>query len=63
MESIYDMTFYLQEEGGCYRRTKETHVQHAYTLAEVREAVKQTGMVSAAAMDAKTEGTPTSEDE
>ena len=62
-ENIYDMTFYLREEGDCYRRAEETHVQRAYTLAEVREAAERAGMVFVAAMDAETEGTLTDESE
>ena len=62
-ENVYDMTFYLREDGDCYRRAEETHVQRAYTLAEVRETAERAGLVFIAAMDAETDGTLTDESE
>ena len=55
-ENIYDMTFYLRETEALFRRSEETHIQHAYTLEEVRHEAEAAGLVFLEAMDAETEG-------
>lgn len=62
-ENVYDMTFYLREAGDCYRRAEETHVQRAYTLAEVRQTAERAGMIFVTAMDVETEDALTEDSE
>lgn len=57
----YDLTLFIREEGECYRRYEETHYQRAFTLDEVREAVRESGLELEAVCDAFT-GHPVRED-
>ena len=50
----YDLTLFVREEEGIYRKFEETHYQRAYKLEQVRRAVKEAGMEFVAAYDAGT---------
>ncbi len=50
----YELTLFIQEEDGLYRRYDENHYQRAYTLDEVRCAVEESGMELVAVYDAFT---------
>ena len=50
----YDLTLFVREEEGIYRKFEETHYQRAYELEQVRRAVKEAGMEFVAAYDAGT---------
>jgi len=54
----YDLTLFIQEEGSLYRRYDETHYQRAYTLEEVKAAIRESGMEFVTAYDAFTEEPP-----
>lgn len=50
----YDLTLFIRENQGLYRRFQETHYQRAYTLTEIRRAAETAGLVWEAAYDAFT---------
>ena len=50
----YDLTLFVREKEGLYRKFEETHYQRAYELEQVRRAVKEAGMEFVAAYDAGT---------
>ena len=50
----YDLTLFVREEEGIYRKFEETHYQRAYELEQVRRAIKEAGLEFVAAYDAGT---------
>mgnify|MGYP002512002138 CR=1 FL=1 len=54
----YELTLFIQETGGLYRRFEETHYQKAYTQQEITQAVKEAGMELVAVYDAFTREDP-----
>ena len=54
----YDLTLFIREEDGRYRRFEETHYQRAYELETVRQAVEEAGMELVAMYDAFTREPP-----
>ncbi len=50
----YDLTLFIRQEGGLYRKYEETHFQYAYDLEEVEQAVREAGMELVAIYDAFT---------
>ena len=50
----YDLTLFVREKEGLYRKFEETHYQRAYELEQVRRAVKEAGIEFVAAYDAGT---------
>lgn len=50
----YDLSLFIKEDGGLYRKYRETHIQRAYSLEEVICALGEAGMEFAAAYDAFT---------
>lgn len=50
----YDLTFFIREEEGLYRRFEETHYQRAYELETVKHLLEQAGLEFVAAYDAFT---------
>ena len=50
----YDLSLFIKEEKDLYRKYTETHYQRAYTLDEVKEALKEAGMEFVDAYDAFT---------
>ena len=59
----YDLTLFIREENGLYRKYTETHYQKAYELTTVRRALKEAGMELAAAYDAFTKEPPKKDSE
>ncbi|MBR1472006.1 MAG: class I SAM-dependent methyltransferase [Lachnospiraceae bacterium] len=59
----YDLTVYVQEEDGRYRRFDETHLQRGYETKQIRALAEQAGMVYLESRDADTDGTETEETE
>ncbi len=59
----YDLTLFVREEDGRYRKYEETHYQRAYGLDTVKQAVAEAGMELAAAYDAFTHDAPSAESE
>ncbi|MEG0806281.1 MAG: methyltransferase domain-containing protein [Lachnospiraceae bacterium] len=41
----YDLTLFVQEEGALFRRLEETHLQRAYSLDEITQAVTDSGLI------------------
>ena len=50
----YDLALFIREEGDLYRKYWETHYQRAYTLEEVKAALKEAGLIFETAYDAFT---------
>lgn len=50
----YDLTLFIREEQGLYRKYEETHYQRAYELETVRQLLMEAGMEFVAAYDAFT---------
>nr|WP_314459995.1 class I SAM-dependent methyltransferase [uncultured Clostridium sp.] len=50
----YDLSLFIREEGDLYRKYTETHYQRAYTIDEIREALKEAGLEFLEAYDAFT---------
>ncbi|MCI9359637.1 MAG: class I SAM-dependent methyltransferase [Hungatella sp.] len=59
----YDLTLFIEVEGGLYQRFEETHYQKAYTLEEIRQAVAEAGMKLEAVYDAFTREEPKEDSE
>lgn len=55
----YDLTLFIREEDGRFSRFEETHYQRAYTLKEVKDALKEAGMTFVEAFDGYTDAPPT----
>lgn len=51
----YDLTVFVKE-GELYRKFKETHYQKGYTLDEIKNALKEAGLVFLKAFDGETHG-------
>ena len=51
----YDLTLFIRE-GEKYRKSEEIHLQRAYTLTEVKKAIRDAGMVFVDAFDEKNGG-------
>ena len=50
----YDLTLFIREESGLYRKFEETHYQKAYEMETVIQLVKESGLEFVAAYDAFT---------
>ena len=50
----YDLTLFIQEEDGLYRKYEETHYQKVYELDTVKRLLEEAGMEFVAAYDAFT---------
>ena len=54
----YDLTFFLKEAGGLYRKYEETHFQRAYSLDEIRELLEKAGLCFLEAWNDYTDNPP-----
>lgn len=54
----YDLSLFIKEEDGRYRRYDEIHYQRAYTLEEVKQSLTEAGMEFVTAYEAFTEDPP-----
>lgn len=61
--NIYDLSIFVKEESGLYRKYQETHYQRAYSMEEIKDALKAGGMEFVAAYDAFTRNAPKDESE
>lgn len=61
--NIYDLSIFVKEEEDLYRKYHETHYQRAYSLDEVKAAIKESGMEFLAAYDAFTRNAPKADSE
>lgn len=52
----YDLTVFVQEEDGLFRKFTETHYQRGYTLLQMKSLLKKAGMTFVRALDADTRG-------
>lgn len=50
----YDLTLFVKEEQGLYRKFTETHYQRGYTLQQMRSLIERAGMEWVLAMDSDT---------
>jgi len=58
MLNEYDLTLFIREESGLFRRYRETHCQRAYTAGEVCSALERSGLKTQAVYDAFTRDEP-----
>jgi hypothetical protein len=61
--NIYDLSIFVRESEDLYRKYHETHYQRAYSLEEVKEAIREAGMEFVTAYDAFTKEPPKSDSE
>lgn len=54
----YDLSIFIRESDGRYRKYEETHYQRAYKLSEIQKAIEQAGMEYITAYDAFTKEPP-----
>lgn len=59
----YDLTLFVQEEEGLYRKFTETHYQRGYTLEQMQRIAAQAGLDWVCAMDSDTGGEVTPQTE
>ncbi|MEY8336834.1 class I SAM-dependent methyltransferase [Lachnospiraceae bacterium 62-35] len=59
----YDLTLFIHEEGDLYRKYQEAHYQKAYSLEEIKRALREAGMEFVSAYDAFTIEPPRTESE
>ena len=59
----YDLTLFIRQEEGLYRKYRETHFQRAYSLDEVKRAIEEAGMEFVAVYDAFTRNSPKKDSE
>ena len=59
----YDLTVFVQEEDGLFRKFTETHYQRGYTLLQMESLLKKAGMTFVRALDADTRGEVRTESE
>ncbi len=59
----YDLTIFVREEIGLFRRFTETHFQRGYTVEQMTALVEQAGMLVVEIMDADTRQPVTAESE
>ena len=50
----YDLTLFIREESGLYRKYEETHYQRGYELPVIKKLLKEAGLTFVAAYDAYT---------
>ena len=51
----YELTLFIREEGDLYRKYKEQHFQRAYTLEEMKELLKRSGLTFLSAREGYTD--------
>ena len=54
----YDLTLFIEEEEGLYRKYEEVHYQRAYDLNRIEELIREAGMEPVAVYNAFTEEEP-----
>ncbi len=59
----YELTIFVREKDGLYRKFEEVHYQRAYSLEEIRSALSEAGLRFAAAYEAFTEKEPGADSE
>lgn len=59
----YDLTVFVKEQNGLYRKFEENHYQRGYTLAEMIRMIERAGLCLMKAIDADTHEEPTLESE
>lgn len=52
----YDLTLFIREDSGLYRRYEETHLQRAYEIETVRELLERAGLAFVCVCDEETGG-------
>ena len=54
-DNYYELTLFIREEGDLYRKYKEQHFQRAYTLEEMKELLKRSGLTFLSAREGYTD--------
>ena len=58
-DNYYDLTIYEANEDGTFDRYEEEHLQHAFTIDEVVEAIEKSGLQFLEVLDVSTMSAPT----
>ena len=58
-DNYYDLTIYEANEEGTFDRYEEEHLQHAFTIDEVVEAIEKSGLQFLEVLDVSTMSAPT----
>lgn len=61
--NAYNLTLFIREHEDLYRKYQENHLQRAYTLQEIKEAIAEAGMEFIAVYDAFTKNAPAEDSE
>ena len=61
--NIYDLAIFVKEEEDLYRKYTETHYQRAYSLEEIQDTIRRSGMELLAVYDAFTKEPPREDSE
>ena len=59
----YQLSLFIKEESGLYRKYEETHYQRAYSLYEIERLIKRSGLEYVTALDAFTREAPKADSE
>lgn len=59
----YDLTLFVRDEDGRYRKFEETHFQRAYEVEDVKRAIQEAGMELVGMYDNWTRSEPGKESE
>lgn len=59
----YDLTLFVKEEQGLFRKYEETHYQRAYPLERIKACIHEAGMEFVCAYDAFTKDMPREDSE
>ena len=59
----YDLTIFIREKSGLYRKYEETHYQRGYSIEKIRTLIEQAGMECLAVYEAGTKEAPGEESE
>ena len=54
MLNEYDLTVFVRQDGDCFRRFSEVHLQRGYTLEQMQTLLERAGMTLVKALDAQT---------
>jgi ubiquinone/menaquinone biosynthesis C-methylase UbiE len=62
-DNEYDLAVFVKTKDGSFKRFEETHIQHAFTIDEVKAAADAAGLKTVAVYDAFTEEEPKEDSE
>ena len=58
-DNYYFLTIYEENEEGTFDRYEEEHLQHAFTIEEIKDAIRESGLQFLEVLDVNTMSAPT----